>query len=356
MKRYITFAMVMMICMVAVPVFAQAIQNVEVHGYMQNRLYFQESSSATIQSERVSISALAKIAEVGNAYVEYYFMPAATGSGTYLESAYVDLEAGNGRVRVGKGRQLNFGMTPSYPNRKTTQYGIVAETFTQPRIVGAQYTNKLSAFDYGVTLYNDYRASSAQIGQSSGKTFTSFVSHVVNGDVPGSINKHLAVSGRFGITKPCFSAHLSGSVGKFEQIDANFIGAIYGMAAGANTDRDHNMYGADATYSFGPCVLQGEWYHGNFSFLGITGWQVLAGYQPKDKTRFYARYSTLNNDRSIVTVPTTNDLSRDTQQLTLGIVQPISKGIWVETNYEHNTEYGSKVKDDLFFVELFTGF
>ncbi len=350
-------------------VLAQAVQNVELHGYMQNRFYMNPDASARFVVDRVSLSAIGKMGDDGNAYVEVYlhpWLPAATQAEqfrTYLESAYVDLPLAAGRIRVGKGRMLNFGLTPSYPNRKTSQYGIIAETFTQDRIVGAQYAVKRGTFDFGTTVYTDESIGTRSIGEFAGAT--QVVRHVVDKDVPASISGKLAVSAKIGWTAPKYQVHFSGAVGKLNQNDLNNVLNAATAFNVANTNRDHSKYGVDAVYATGPFVAQFELYKGTWSFLDITGWQALVGYQPKDQIRFYVRYSALNNDYPNAVNGTAvnlvnNQLAWDTQQFTVGLVKPIRKGVWLEFNYEKNMEDptggSANVDNDLFFAELFTGF
>lgn len=375
-------AAALMLSLLAFPALAQGLQSVELHGYMQNRFYANPNYSARFVTERISLSAVGQLGTDGTAYMEVYYHPwltdrtftnpfGATATAdefrTYVESAYVDLPLERGRIRFGKGRQLNFGLTPSYPNRKTTQYGILAETFTQDRIVGAQYSMKTGSFDIGFSAYSDLQVETRKIGEFAGSTNTTVppsapspnvivttVQHLVDKDDPGEISGRLAASTRIGITKPNYQFHISGATGGLAQNDANFIAQQYGLAN--TTDKTHNKYGADGSYTYGPWVVQGELYQGNFSFLQITGYQVLLGYQPKDRMRAYVRWSALNNDRS----PNANQTTWDTQQLKVGVVQPIRKGVWAEVNYEKNTENpgaGLAERDnDMLFLEVFTGF
>ena len=349
--------LILMLIFVASVVSAQTIQNVEVHGYMQNRFYTPESGSARIVTERVSLSAIGQMGTDGTAYIEMYLHPwmptVAEQYRTYLESAYVDLPLAGGRIRVGKGRQLNFGVTPSYPNRKTSQYSIVSETFTQDRIVGAQFSRKQGSFDMGATLYSDYRIGTRSIGTFPNASPANVVPHFVNKDDPANPSGQLAGSLKLGMSTPTFSWHVSGAVGQFLQADADTIAAAYGTTT---TNRDHNMYGVDATYKQGKMIGKVEWYNGDFSFMNIKGFSILAGYEPKDKMRVYARYETLDNDQPA----TANPRTWDTKQFTVGIVKPIRKGVWAELNYERNMESPpagvQNIKNDLLFLELFTGF
>lgn len=338
---------------------------VEVHGYMLNRFYMNPSSSARFAVERVSLSALAKLGEDGNAYVEVYFhpwIPAATAAEqfrTYLESAYVDLPFAQGRIRIGKGRQLNFGLTPSYPNRKTSQYGILSETFTQDRIQGFQYAYKKGAFDWGVSLFSDQNLGTRDAGGFPGAIAADVVKHVVDKDIPSDISGKLALAAKFGWTGPRYQLHFSGATGK---LNPNQLGTVapFVPAGVTNTNTDHDKFGVDAVYKSGPFVVQGEWYTGNFSLVKITGYQLVAGYEPKDKARFYVKYAALNNDFGPPNPNPTNPITWDIQQLTIGVVQPIRKGVWAELNYERNMERpqggAASVDNDILFVEFFTGF
>lgn len=389
MRKLFVFVFVAALLMsLGLPVFSQGLQNVELHGYMQNRFYSNPDYSARFVTERVSLSAVGNFGDA-TAYIETYIHPWLTDkvvpspiagppnpvnpTGTaatadqfrvYLESAYVDLPFAKGRLRLGKGRQLNFGMTPSYPNRKTTQYGILAETFTQDRITGAQFDYKCAAFDFGASLFSDLQVETRSIGDFSGainssdpSVFTSTVKHFTDKDDPANPSGALAASMRLGLTKPNYQIHISGMTGGLSQADADFIASQYSIGTGLNDDRSHNKYGVDGSISTGPYILQAEAYQGDFSFVKVSGYSVLVGYQPKDKQRFYARWAALNNNRA----PNGNfQATWDTQQLTFGFVQPIRKGVWVEVNFEDNLEsppagIGSK-RNNLLFAEFFTGF
>lgn len=368
MKRIGLFSLVVVALLgIGLSVHAQTVQNVEVHGFMLNRFYANPDASARFVTERISTIVQAKVGEDGQAYFEVYWHPWITDSvvaggtltaewaRTYVESAYVDLPLGGNRIRVGKGRQLNFGMTPTYGNRKTTQYGIISETFTQDRIQGIQYYAKKNSFDGGITLFSDQGVDTRSIGDFAGVAADRVVKHLVDKDLPGRISGRLALAGKVGINKPRFQAHVSACTGGLSPSQLGAVNTAFGYTPDT-PNTDHNKFGLDAIYNSGPFVAQAEWYTGKFSYVGIDGYSVMVGYQPKDSRRFYVRYAALNNDRA----PTTNSATWNTQQFTLGIVQPIRKGVWAELNWERNMESPptgvANVKNDLLFVELFTGF
>lgn len=358
----------------AAPVVAQSITNVQLHGYAQDRFYFNPSSSARFAIERLSIQASADLPENRKAYVEYYFNPNVPATQineqfrTYLESAYVDMPVGKGNLRVGKGRQLNFGITPTYPNRKMSQYGLLSETFTQDRIVGAQYALKQGKYDVGASLYTDTSLGSRSAGSFPGATAADVVGHFADRDIPSNISGEMAGSLKLGVSTGCWQAHISGALGALSQSNltsTDYFGTVSGHTGTGfnsiyntpdNTNNDHNQYGFDAAYSKNAFVIQTEWYQGKFSFVQLTGYSVLVGYQPKDKPRYYLRYEALNNNQT----PNNSPLTWDTEQLSFGAVRPICKGMWLEFNYERNMERPapgcSKLDNDIMFVELFTGF
>ena len=336
------------------------LQNVELHGYMQSRLYAPQSGNVREAIDRVSLSAKGNISETITGYVEVYFHPwipamePAEQYRTYLESAYVDMPLASGRIRIGKGRQLNFGLTPSYPNRKTSQYGIVPETFTQDRIVGFQYSQKSGMFDGGVSLYTDTSLGTRSIGDYPDAQADDVVKHFVDKDIPADISGEMAGSIRLGITKPCFQAHVSGAIGKLNETDIATMYTAYSLPTG--TDDTHNKYGLDASYARGKFVAQGEYYIGNYSFLKVTGYNLLVGYTNGKLQRFYIRYNALNNDQT----PLADQRTWDNQQWIFSFVQPIAKGVWAQLEYEKNSANpgagGTDPDNDLLFLEFFTGF
>ena len=350
---------------------------------MLNRMYTNPSMSARFVTERISLSAAAKLGEDGTAYAEIYFHPwltdqvvsngltavplspagtnvTAEQSRVYFESAYVDLPLGPGRIRIGKGRQLNFGLTPAYPNRKTSQYGILSETFTQDRIQGFQWSAKSGNMDGGVSFFLDQDLGTRNIGDCAGTIpGVDTQSHICDRDNSANNSGRMAVSGKIGVTKPTFQAHVSGCVGALNPAQLVPVAAFV-PAGTTNTSTDHNKFGVDAAWSSGPFFIQGEWYTGKFSLLGVTGYQIAVGLQPKDKPRYVVKWAALDYDKSQQDGKAANSRTWPVQQLTLGYVYPIRKGVWIEINYEKNMTSNpagtTAPKTDMLLTEFFTGF
>lgn len=359
--------------------------NVQLHGYMQNRAYSAPGATTEFRNERVSLSATAALPEDSTAYAEVYYHSWAPNNGLYLESAYYDTKVADGRLRVGKGRRLAFGIVPAYGNRKTSNYGIVAEAFTQDRIQGVQYVYQKGTADIAGALQTGYRLGTRPAGEIPGD-FTRNTNHQVphlsfrdanaGGGSPGRLSRTPALSLRVGGKwANGFKGGVSGYFGSVDKDDVkNLTGAAgsdntlrptnpltgttptsYLLPAGT-TDQSMTVWGPDFTYKTkGGLLLQGELYDATVSKLGYTGYSLLAGFEPSAGWKFYARYGKQNMD----VTPTDNPLSWDVKQVTLSAVQPLRKALWLQYEYEINTEDNGgrgDVKNDLFFVELFTGF
>lgn len=174
---------------------------VQIHGYMQNRGYFGPGANPEFRSERISVSATAALPDDSTGYVEVYYQPWAPASGLYLESAYYETALGAGRIRVGKGRNFAFGITPSYGNRKTSNYGIVAEAITQDRIQGIQYLLKKGDLDFGASVHTSRGLGVRNIGEIPGDTLrnpTHQVPHLSLRDPDGALRRKLSFSTRIG--------------------------------------------------------------------------------------------------------------------------------------------------------------
>lgn len=362
----------------------------EVHGYLQNRFYSAPGSTMEFRSERVSISTIAKFANDSTAYAELYYHPWTASNGLLLESGYYDTGLGSGRVRIGKGRRMTFGITPAYPNRKTSNYGLVGEAVTQDRIQGVQYMLNKGLMNYGFSAHTGYRLGIRNIGDIPGDDVRNplhLVPHLCLRDPvagggnattsPGQLSKNIQFSGRVGAKlKNGLSLGFSGSAADLDPRDltnlrgdnANpatnpllpnnpFTGKATTTPLGKTfTDNKTNQFGPDFTYKMNNnLTFQGEFYKCKVSDLDYNVWNVMSSYEFSPKWRFIARYSKQDMDIA----KTDNALTWDTNQISLSAVQNLTKTSWLQYEYEINgtsTNTGATPKDNVFFVELFTGF
>jgi hypothetical protein len=370
LKRFVVICLLLVLaCGAAV---AQSVPGLEMHGYIQDRFYANPNASAVFAIDRVSISAKADLPNKVKMYVEYYIHPWVTdkvlANGTitgeqsrnYLESGYAEIPTKDGFLRVGKGRMLNFGITPAYGNRKTTSYGTVAETFTQDRVTGIQYCVKDEKLEAGLSITDASHVTNRAIGPYVVST-TNTVKHIAERDDNANLSGKLAIAGKIGWAYDNFKWHLSGSTSKMIAAEATAIAGFYAppitadyVGNGTTNDRTMNKYGLDATYQKGNLFASAEGYRAQYSIVRVDGMCLILGYEPKDKPRYYISYNVLTNNLA----PTAVQQTWDTRQAIVGYVYPISKGVWLEANYIRNMEVtgggAHQVNNDMLFAELFT--
>lgn len=338
----------------------------EIHGWMLNRFYA-EPGNAHFEMERISISGSQQLEPDINAYVEWYYhnwvnRKPSLGSPWFLDSAFVNYKDPSGNnLRFGKGRNNAFGIVPAYPNRRHSEYGLVSETFTQERIVGLQYFGTFAdkKTGFGIAAYNELTPGT----RFSGTDQAFFrddpvVPHLAD----KGEGKNLAFSGR--LTYPVVKGGRLGAsfaTGKLRASDIAFLAGKDLVAAGTTVDKN-NRWGVDFDYKHPKgFVGQAEYYAASESTLDFTGWDALVGYEPKDPMgiKLYARYGQLDLDPPAVTA---NTFTWDQQQLILSAVKPLrpNKPIWLQVEWLRNMEDPpagvSNVDNDVFFLEVFTGF
>lgn len=346
---------------------------VQVHGYMLNRVYGGPGATPEFRSERISVTAVGALPDDSTAYVEVYYHPWAPSSGLYLESAYYETGLGAGKIRIGKGRRITFGITPAYPNRRTTNYGLVSEAFTQDRIQGVQYTIERDALDAAISVHTGYRLGVRQIGEIPGDTIRNqkhsvphlcFRDPASGGGTPDSRqSSKLDISARLGGRwENGLKAGVSALVGKLDDADLQNLrtdknvlapGTSPALLPGA-TSKTKRVLAFDYTYKHPEgLVTQGEFYAGKVSSLKYNAWNFLVGWEPPVGWKFYVRYAQQNMGSA---ANPANPLSWDTRQLSISAVQPLRKGLWLQYEMEINTEKPGSVSNNIFFVELFSGF
>ncbi len=342
------------------------------HGYAQHRFYAPQGGAVRFRVDRVSLSATAQIDPNTTAYAEWYvhnYVPAVSAAEpyrTYLESAYADFKMPVGTVRVGKGRRMAFAITPSYPNRKFSNYGIFSEAFTQDRAQGIQYFVNApeKGYEAGVALLTGMRIGNRGIGDVT-LDGTNTVRSLADRDIPHDINESLQIDAKVGLlNKAGARLGVTGSFGHLDRSDLDFLngtdtigGVPVSRFAGPHTSRTHNRYGAYLTYPWKNYIAQAIYIEGKTSDIKQSGFELLAGYSPKGmKPKAYVRYAGVDIDLPV----TPSQYTWDKRQIALSVVKPLKPTVWIQAEYERNLESqpagAASVKNDLAYVELFTGF
>jgi len=286
----------------------------------------------------------------------------------FLEHAYMDLKGMplDATLRLGVSRNACFGMVPTYANRKTTNYGIVADMFTRDRIIGIQYLARLSLFELNLGLHNGY-----ELGRRVAGEGPVTVPFLADRDMTfasiwrNDMDENKEYSVRIG-AKPLgdrLDVGLSGSVSKLSALDMAFLANTAKLVAPTETDRTKIRNGLD--FMFKPTkhsVLQAEYYAGITSTFTASAFQVLAGYTftkaGKPYVSVYARYGEVNPDRPADPL---NSYTWKLSQTVLSAVWRFTPGAQLQLEYEMNREKdagtdaaGTAVKavNDVVFLEL----
>lgn len=385
----------------------------ELHGWMLTRYYNEvtvddtRSTAGEISdvhristwepAERISLYGTLRFQDGRVGYGEIYVHPwlvESDPSYVYLESLYLDVPAGPGaKVRIGKGRNMTFGIAPSYGNRKTSNYSPLSEAFTMDRVLGVQYLRTNGPDSFGLALLNTQRPGSRYIGQAAdeqmengfptppvgpGALARTTVTHLADRDTPSNRSSQLQVSSRFGHQFRDLNVGLSGRVGRMDQDDVEFLqdptkAPAQQRFATYNGDLTISRYGADATFKKAPFVVMSQFYVGRTGNIHNDGWEIVVGVEPSQQCSgfwrelsrackgLYVRYGKLNID-----VPrTTNPITWDSRQLAVSYVLPLKvEGAefakWLQFEYESNLEDPpsgvDEIPNNLFFVELFSAF
>jgi hypothetical protein len=278
-----------------------------------------------------------------------------------LEHAYIGIKGLplNGMMYIGQTRNYAFGLTPTGANRKTTNYGIVADMFTHDRILGVQYLGKVDVIDFSAAVYNGYAIGNRAAGEGLNKVNFLADRDSTLGAFQGrdaSDNKEIAA--RVGVSNLSgFSGGISSSVGRLSAADLTFMKT---NVCSDYTNKTKNRFGVDAKYNIGAFLAQAEFYQGKTSELSHNAWQVLAlykiPYQEEKTIDVYARYGTVNPDIEA----TASSYTWELKQTVLGAVYYFAKNIWLQTELEFNDESPmsgvEKIDNDVYFTELFVAF
>lgn len=371
---------------------------VEVHGWMLTRYYPNATVDATrdekgvisneqeqsrLRWERISLSGLARLSNGKSAYAEIYVHPWVAHSDPtflYLESLYLDVPAGPGaKFRIGKGRNIAFGIAPSYGARKTSNYSPLAEAFTMDRVVGIQYARTRGKDSLALGILNAQRPGQRLIGMAAdmqldrGSQGRTTVGHLTDRDVPADRSGTLQATARYGRQLSDLNLGLSARSGAMDDTDAAFLKKKFATYNGTN--QTMLRYGLDATYNHMPFYGTAQYFVGTTGGIRTHGWELLLGGEPSRQCTgiwremsgackgLYLRYGELKID-----VPRTLDpITWDTTQFAASYVYPLRVKRflgrlpkWIQIEYERNREEppagASQIPNDVFFVELFTSF
>lgn len=288
-KKLIAFLLVSVVCLgTAGTVYAQ----VQTHGFVLVRQMLTKDEY-TSRIERYGIQFKEKIDDEFDWLTEIYIHPqiADARGRLYMESAFLNWNLSkrlpwNFSMRIGKGRNYCYGQAPDYSRRRTSDYPLYSEAFTQMRVTGIQTFSDFGKWQLAVAIINPYTFASRQLPDFN--IGPAFNIPVCDRDTDSSTLDRIAVSGRLGYKNKLVNI---GANAYMSDPKENTQGAKTRFGFDAEIKTESGLLGQIQATTATTQVLMG----GKCEDLDHFGSEVLAGYE-KDKIGLYARYGFMTYD------------------------------------------------------------
>jgi hypothetical protein len=309
-KLVFATALTAIVCSSA-PITASA-DPVQIHGFLLARTIVTNNQYSE-RIDRFGFQFAQKLDDEFDWVVETYIHPTETvaASRLYMETANLNWHL-NGKlpwdftVRIGKGRNYTYGITPNYKNRRTTDYTLYSEAFTQMRVVGFQTFSNFAnnKIQLGLSLINPYSLKSRPVPDFP--LGNSINIPICDRDTDMSAIQRVGISGRLGYKD---KVAVLGALNIGASIYVSQTGSDK-SATGVKQKNSINRMGLDAefvrdcglmaqaqfTLAQTPCDLDGNAANGTEKLLSHNGGEVLVGYE-KVNYGLYARYGMLAYDK-----------------------------------------------------------
>ncbi|MHB9030612.1 MAG: hypothetical protein ACYC9O_17745 [Candidatus Latescibacterota bacterium] len=278
---------------------------VQVHGFLLARTVATPQNYAA-RIDRFGFQFAQTIDPEFDWLVETYIHPTLTtnvAGRLYLESAYLNWHLKERlpwdfNVRIGKGRNYSYGITPTYGNRHTSDYSLYSEAFTQVRVIGFQTFSNFGNFQIAASLLNPNILSTRQFPDFAldNSVFVP-VSIADRDNDTGAIPRSAAFSGRLGYKTSILNVGGSAYISKY---GPGTIGAVevensvtrFGLDGELKMENGILLQG-QFTIAQTPVDLNGDALRE--TALDHNGFEVLGGYE-KGQYGLIARYGVVNYD------------------------------------------------------------
>jgi len=273
--------------------FAQTVfAQMQSHGFVLVRQIL-ANNEYTSRIERYGIQFREKIDDEFDWLTEIYIHPQQpAGQGRlYMESAFLNWNLSqrvpwNFRMRIGKGRNYCYGQTPDYSRRRTSDYPLYSEAFTQMRVTGIQTFSDFGPIQIAVALLNPYTFASRRLPDFP--IGDNFRIPVCDRDTNSSTFDRLAISGRLGYKNDMINA---GANVYMSDPKEGIESAKSRMGIDAEVKLENGLLG-QVQYTMAQTQIN---MGGTVDDLDHMGAEVLAGWE-KDKIGLYARYGMMTYD------------------------------------------------------------
>jgi hypothetical protein len=278
---------VCMVVLVSLCVVSSVLAEVKIHGFLLART-LATNNNYTERIDRYGLNLTNKVDDEFDWVTEIYIHPteADARARLYMESAYLNWHLDKKlpwdfTVRIGKGRNYCYGITPAYSSRRTSDYSLYSEAFTQEKVLGFQTFSNFGKLQLALALVNPYTLASRPVPDFPlGKSLNI---PICDRDTDQSKIQRVAVSGRLG----------------YKMSVLNMGASFYVSETGPQDDNELNRYGLDGEMKLDNGLLaQGQFTIAKTNGEDHNGGEFLLGYE-KDKVGLYARYGLLTYDKGI---------------------------------------------------------
>ena len=264
---------------------------VQTHGFVLARTIL-TNNEYTSRIERYGIKFTEKIDDEFDWVTEIYIHPqvGVAAGRLYLESAYLNWHLKERvpwdfTVRIGRGRNFCYGITPSYRSRRTSDYSLYSESFTQMRVVGFQtFSNFGENIQLALALINPYSFASRALPDFP--IGDNIPIPVCDRDTESSTFDRVALSGRLGY--------------KYSMLNAGANVYISDPKEGINSAKSRFGFDAELKCEKG-FLAQAQFTAATTQVTALAddlshmGGEFLAGWEP-GKLGLYARYGMVSFD------------------------------------------------------------
>lgn len=323
-----------------------AIAQVEVHGFMQARTAL-ANNDYTVRMDRFGLRLQQKIDDEFDWLTEIYVHPYPAATSTvYMESAYLNWHLGQKlpwdfNIRFGKGRNETFAQTPYYSRRRTSDYTLLSEAYTQSRVQGIQTFSNFGKVQIAIGILNPLASKDSSGTRQVPDMPTGDWVKVPFGDMENTDNTtdRIAFCGRLGFKD---AVPVLGAL--------NVGASAYVSEVGPGKDNEQNRFGVDGEFKM-PCgfIAQGQYIAGSTCGEDHSGAEIMGGWE-KGALGFYGRYGFLDYD----------DNYQGMNQVMLSAIYKIRPTVHLRLEGLINGEDKNKTKgwaevdnDVLFFETLF---
>ena len=237
------------------------------------------------------------------------------GPTTFIESAYAEFrnefcifDGFGGPVKsmlqVGKFRNFAYGITPTGPDRVTSDYGLFHESNSQSRITGIQHLMNWNKLKANFAVFNGWSLSSGARYAARPAGIRYLRQNQMNLDD----NSNKAMSVRFAYVP--IEGLEAGVTGYHQRLSNNDM-AVFNQIMGRNAGTKGNFFGnptdnnrewrtgLDLEYKRDPFFFQSQYFWGQVADVKANWWYILGGYKLKQfNTEFYMRYAKANYDQT----------------------------------------------------------